>query len=164
MNNVKLPSDNLNAPSHPVRWAIGVALMGALVVAGATFGPHLQTTNAADVAATPAPVATATLSPSDLAAVQEAADMQAAQIAADNAAAALAAQQAAAAAVVVPAPAPKVATSTSYAPGKAPAGTPIRSHTDNDPKSGTYGQTIDGPEGFCASNGGQVVNGAQVCA
>jgi membrane protein involved in colicin uptake len=92
----------------------------------------------------------------DAAAAQAAADALAAQQAADAAAAQAAAQ---------PAPAQRSTTSTtSWAPGQAPTGTPLPHHTETDPNNGKYGQeTYDDPGQFCASRSGSTIGGVPQC-
>lgn len=49
--------------------------------------------------------------------------------------------------------------------GQAPAGTPIPTHLDEDPNSGSYGQyIIMDPGFFCASHSGNDTGGVQYCA
>jgi hypothetical protein len=93
----------------------------------------------------------------DAAAAQAAADALAAQQAADAAAAQAAAQ---------PAPAQRSTTSTtSWAPGQAPAGTPIPTFIVTDPNAGNYNQRdIVDPATFCASNSGSGDIDHAVCA
>ena len=70
--------------------------------------------------------------------------------------------------VVAHAPAPVTAPAPpapGWADGQAPAGTPIPTHMDTDPNSGSYNQmVIMNPDQFCASSGGTTApDGTAVC-
>jgi len=161
---MKNVADTLRTPSRRWAWVSGGVAAAGVVVAAVVVGPSF----AAQLNPAPVPTATmapyvATLTQDEKDSVQRSADLQAATIAADEAAAAQAAADkaaadAAAAAASDPGP--------GYAPGQAPAGTPIPMHIDNDPNSGSYGQmVIANPDTFCASNGGTTrSDGVAVCS
>lgn len=54
--------------------------------------------------------------------------------------------------------------SSGWAAGQAPKGTPIPMHRETDPNNGMYGQmVIEDPGDFCASRSGSTINGVPVC-
>jgi len=102
-----LPSDRLTTPTRRAPWIIGGVLAVGVAVSAIAFGPAV----AAQLAPAPSPTQTVapadtapTLSPDELAAVQQSADEQQAIISADEKAAADAAAAAAAAAAAKSAP------------------------------------------------------------
>jgi hypothetical protein len=160
---MKNVADTLRTPTRRWPWIGGGVAAAGLVVAAVVVGPSF----AAQLNPVPAPTATmtpyvATLTQGEKDSVQQAAEDQQTKIAADKAVADAAAAQAAADAAAAAAPDP----GPGYAPGQAPAGTPIPMHLDNDPNSGSYGQTvIANPDTFCASNGGTTrSDGVAVCS
>jgi len=144
----------------------GISISAALVLtAGLAFGGYTVLHGAGQHAAAAtytAPVADSVAAPTqDMTAAQSIYDQQVAQAAADAAAqaAALKAAQDAAAAAAAP---QKVATSTTYAPGQAPKGTPLPFTKSSDPQNALGGDYTD-PGLFCASHSGSTVNGVPEC-
>lgn len=149
----RLPSDALKGPTRRVPWILGGVATAALLVSGVMFGPAVaaQLTPAPTPTATVAPADTvSTLSPEELASVQQGADEQQAIIAADEKAAAdaAAAQAAQAAADAAQAAASRDANRQSN-PAGLPAGAvvPLNSFGSPDTTKCASGSASDNSAG-----------------
>jgi hypothetical protein len=156
-----LPSDRLKG-SRRWPWIVGGVIGLAIAVSAFAIGPALRAgTNPPTPTATAAPADTQpTLTPDELASVQQGADEQQAIIAAD-AAAAKAARDAAAAKAARDAAAKQAAqqntTSTRH-----PSGTPLPFYPSSDPQNANGGDYAD-PGTYCESGSASTINGVPTC-